>query len=96
MARAIDIRVGIGLGWLALCGLAMTARPAHGQAYPQAEAEAICRLQAATPEADRPQFWVDVDKTLRLTDRQRVELRIFCLGYQRGRLAQLQKRSSAR
>jgi hypothetical protein len=87
----VDARIGIGLGWLAAIALAMMARPVHAQAFPQAAAEAVCKVaDTVAPEA-LPAFWAKVDRELKLSDRQRLNVRMFCLGYQRGRLVELEK-----
>jgi hypothetical protein len=92
MTRVLDARLKIGLLTLAAIAAAMVARPAHSEPavqFPQAAAEAICQLSLQVSERDQAGFWKKVDREFKLSDRQRVEVRLFCLGYTRGRLAAL-------
>lgn len=93
MTRTLDTRLKLGLLTLAAIGAAMVARPAHSApiSFPQAAAEAICELSQQVKPAELPAFWKQVDKEMQLSDRQRIEVRIFCLGWTRGRLAAFRK-----
>lgn len=67
--------------------LLATAAPS----FPIGPAQAVCQLSQKTPERDQAEFWRRVDADLKLTDRQRIELRIFCLGFTHGQLAAMRK-----
>jgi hypothetical protein len=91
--RALDMRVKVGLATLVAIAAAMVARPAHaepvGPTFPQPYTQAICELSLKVKPQLQTEFWAQVDREFKLSDRQRLEVRVFCLGYQRGLLASI-------
>lgn len=55
--------------------------------FPLAANEALCKVYIQTPERERADFWKRADAEFGLDDRQKIQVRTFCLGYQRGLLA---------
>jgi hypothetical protein len=69
--------------------LALAALTPHP--FPEAAAEAICQTYIRAPHRDQAGFWKRADVEFGLDDRQRVEVRVFCLGYQRALVAAARK-----
>lgn len=67
-----------------LTALAIAASTIAQPVVPVAAMEAVCKAYQA--DQDKAGFWAKVDAELKLDDRQRVEVRMFCVGFQRGQL----------